>query len=195
MFATLILTLLLVSSQWCYSAQQEDTDCGDDRTANNSICYLLFQEFQHAVMSRPANLYNLRKDFFPDSKSSPTLLNVSYEVSFQNISLASCSPADNNTVGSFLHANKGWTSQSLYTRIHPATINRLQPQLMYYIMTAIEPRTSTSGTFDPSLHWQGLKGQKFITLHLFLEIHGLSCSPTLKQIDNTLKDLTSVVCI
>ena len=177
------------------STQQEETECGDDVTSNNGICNELFLKFQQAIVSNEANLYSLRKDFFPSSKPPPTLLNVSFEVSFSNTSQVPCSNTDNETVGpqDVFRDNRGWTSQSLYTQIHPVVINRLQPQIIYLMMIAFEPKSPTSGKIEASLAWQGLKGQTFLTLHLYLDVNGLSCLPTVKQVQNTLDDLTSVV--
>ena len=177
------------------SPQQEETDWSEGRTADNAICNEIFQKLQLALVSNEANLYGLREIFFPSSKPPPTLLNVSYEITFSNLSQTACSNIDNQTVDppEILFRNRGWTSQSLYTQIHPVVVNRLQPQFLYHLMILFEPRFSTSGTIEASLRWQGLQGEKFLTLSIFLNLDGLLCTPTLEQMDNSLDDLTSVV--
>ena len=176
-FSVLLLFLLVV----IVSPQQEETDCSDGRTANNAICNEIFQKLQLALVSNEANLYGLREIFFPSSKPPPTLLNVSYEITFRNLSQTTCSNIDSETVEpqETLLTNKGWTSQSLYTQIHPVIVNRLQPQFLYHIMILFEPKSPTSGTIEASLSWQGLQRENFLTLHLFLNLDGLSCTPKL----------------
>ena len=185
LFAATILSLLLATTGGF--AQEEDTTCGEEMTTNNQICDELFQALQASLVTNRANLYNLRKIFFPSSKPSPTLLNVSYELAFKDVLQIPCSDA-NETINSseILRSNYGWTSNTIYTTFHPATLNRLQPQIFYMMMVKFEP--STSGT---ALPWEGVN--KFLTLHLFLDIKKLSCLPSREQIDGTLTDLTSVV--
>ena len=188
---TTSLVLLMLVSRGC-SFPTEETQCRNEMTVNNEICSELFLVLQKSLVSNRVNLYDLRKIFYPSSKLSPTLLNVSYVLSFKNTSQIPCSNASESIDSSEeIHTNKGWTSQSIYTQIHPATINRLQPQMFYLIMTAFEPKTSTSGTTEASLRWEGIG--KFLTLNIFLEVETLPCLPSRIQIEQTLEDITSLV--
>ena len=170
--ATKLLLLLLGTS---YSSAQEDAvNCRAGIRADTRICNELFQAFQAAIVTNTSNLYNLRKIFFPSMDPEPTLLNVNYELVVEW----------NDTVNSSNH-RFGWTSQSIYTVFHPATLNRFQPQLIYEMMTGLE-----SSNEDSPLSWEGT-GQ-FLTLYLFLHVK-MSHRPSSTQITETLQDLTSVV--
>ena len=157
-------------------------------TTDSRICNELFQVFQASIVTNTANLYNLRKIFFPSKRSPPTLLNVSYELNFETEVKIPCDFDSNDTVNSseVLHRNLGWTSQSIYTVFHPATLNRFQPQFFYEMMVQLESSNSES-----ALPWEGT--DQLLTLHLFLHLKKLSCLPSHKQIYETLQDMTSVV--
>ena len=190
----LMLLMMLISRSWTFPV--EDTHCENEMTVNNEICSELFLALQRSLVSNKVNLYNLRKTFHPSSKLSPTLLNVSYSLSFKNSSKIPCSNASESIDSSdaeVILVIKGWTWRSIYTQIHPATINRLQPQLFYVSMVAFEPaKPSTSGTTEASLRWEGIG--HFLTLHLFLDVEALSCLPSSIQIDQILEDITALVC-
>ena len=157
-------------------------------TTDSRICNELFQVFQASIVTNTANLYNLRKIFFPSKRPPPTLLNVSYELKFETEVQIPCDFDSNDTVNSsdILYKNLGWTSQSIYTVFHPATLNRFQPQFFYEMMIQLESSNS-----EAALPWQGT--DQLLTLHLFLHLKKLSCLPTRTQIYETLQDLTSVV--
>ena len=157
-------------------------------TTDSRICNELFQVFQASIVTNTANLYNLRKIFFPSTTRPPTLLNVSYRLTFENDVQMPCDFDSNDTVNSseVLHENLGWTSQSIYRVFHPATLNRFQPQFFYEMMIKLE-----ASHVEAALSWQGT--DQLLTLNLFLHVWELSCLPSHTQIYETLKDLTSVV--
>lgn len=167
------------------------TTCGGEMTISNRICNELPQAFQASITTNAANLYNLRKIFYPSSKLPPTLLNISYELKIETDVQVPCFAVSKNTVNSseVWYTNYGWTLNSIFTEFHPASLNRMQPHLLYLIMVALEP--STSDMSEVALLWDG--DTEFLTVHLFLHVKQLSCLPTYEQIDQTLQDLTSVV--
>ena len=179
--------LLLVN---CNSAQIYV--CGSHVSAKTPLCSELFQAFQAALTKSETNLFNLRNIFFPPSEASPVLLNISYVIDFGNITDISCTNDTNNTIYGFetFYKNYGWTSVVIYTIFHPATINRLQPQLFYWIMKKLEPGSSKGAR--TAFNWEGIS-DSFLTLELSMYIPSLSCSPSKKQVENTLKGMTSVV--
>ena len=167
--------------------------CADEMTTSNRICNELPQAFQASITTNEVNLYNLRRIFYPSSKLPPTLLNVSYELKIETDVQVPCFADSDNTItvnsSEVWYTNYGWTSNTIFTEFHPATVNRMQPHLLYLMMAALEP--STSGMTEIALLWDG--DTEFLTLHLFLHVKQLSCLPTYEQIDQALQDLTSVV--
>ena len=180
--------LLLLSGN---SAQKDM--CENHISAKTPLCSELFQVFQAALVKSDTNLFNLRKIFFPSSEASPVLVNISYVIDFGNITDIPCTNDKSNTVYGFetFHKNYGWTSTLMFAIFHPATINRLQPQLFYVMMTYLEPKTT--GVTQAAFYWEGLIMSPYLTLELSLHIPSLSCSPSYDQISNSLKDMTSMV--
>ena len=181
--------LLLLGLGTSHSSAQEDTiTCEDGMTTDSRVCNELFQVFQASIVTDTANLYNLRKLFFPSTTPPSTLLNVSYELAFENGVQIPCDFDSNDTVNSsdILYENLGWTSQSIYTVFHPATLNRFQPQFFYEMMIKLE-----SSHLESALPWEGT--DQLLTLNLCLHVKELSCLPSHTQIYETLKDLTSLV--
>ena len=179
--------LLLVS---CNSAQ--NGMCENHVSANSALCSELFQAFQAALVKSDTNLFNLRKIFFPSSGATPILVNISYEIDFSNITDIPCTNDTNNAINASetFHKNYGWSSTVMYTVFHPATINRLQPQLFYEIMKFFE--SSNSGDTQAAFYWEGVG--PYLTLELSMYVPRLSCSPSSEQVSNSLKDMTAVVC-
>ena len=168
-------------------------ECENHVSTKSPLCSELFQSVQAALVGSETDLYNLRKTFFPSSDVSPTLINTSYELVFENVPDVPCPDANENATflntSETIHRSYGWTSNVFYTVFHPATLNRLQPQLFYSMMTAFESKTSR--TVETAFYWEGV--EPYLTLELLLKVGGLSCTPSYEQLDNTLKDVTSVV--
>ena len=188
--ATLQLLLMLHTANYGSGQGQDIPTCGaETTTANNQICNELFEGLQASITSE-TNLYNLRKIFFPSSKEPPTLLNISYKLNFETKVKTPCFDSSDTINSSEVWSkNYGWTSNTIFTVFHPATLNRMQPYPFYWMMARLEP--STSGTTEAALLWDG--DTDFLTLNLFLDVKQLSCLPTDGQIDQTLQDITSVV--
>ena len=173
--------------------------CRDYHATESSTCSMLFQKLQAALVGNELNLYNLIKVFVPPSRPMPILVNVSYEVSFGYISedLEPCPGLNNdstlfNTSGT-QYLNFGWTSSFFYTRFHPAEINRMQPQLLFFITRSLE-RRSLGGALDNvdnAFTWDGIG--PIITEELSLFVSSLSCVPSYEDIYSVLWDITSLV--
>ena len=195
MMKILFAALLLISCSYVLiqPGNAHEDICENHVSANTRLCSDLYQAFQAALVKNEANLYNLRKISIPSSEAAPKLLNVSYRLAVDRIPENSCVDDDNSTdylnVSEPLYINYGWTSITIYTLFHPATINRLQPQLFYIMMTYFEP--DKSGNVEAAIYWEG-RGS-FLTLELFLDNINLPCSPSEEQVNNTLKDMTSMV--
>ena len=108
----MVVVLLLIHR----SFTQNDT-CATEQSAGGQLCSELFQIFQAALVGSDANLFNLRKMFFPSSKASPVLLNVSYTIKFGDITNIPCQE-DVNNVNTFETFYKNTT---LYFTLPPST--------------------------------------------------------------------------
>lgn len=189
---TLQLLLVLHTANYGFGQEESIPTCrAEMTTANNRICKELFEAFQAAIVTE-TNLYNLGKIFFPSSKEPPTLLNVKYKTHFETgVQIPCFNSSDTINSSEVWSKNYGWTSRTIYTVFHPATLNRMQPYLFYRMMAALESQTSASGTTEEALLWDG--DSDFLTLNLVLDVKQLSCLPTNQQIDQTLQDITSLV--
>ena len=181
--AAFVLALLRVAQCQCQDYRSEDT----------TTCFMLFQRFQSALVGSELNLYNLRKTFAPASHPAPILVNVSYEIAFGYVSDDLCPGANNdssvfNTSGT-RYLTYGWTSSVLYTFIHPAELNRLQPQLVFLFLRRLE--VDPNNPVSTALTWDGTT--PISTAQLSLYVPSLPCSPTYEDVYGTLWDITSVV--
>ena len=161
-------------------------------TELTSTCLILFNSFQSALVERELNLYKLSKTFFPITKSMPNMVNVSYSIAIAPSSEESClsstkvnvteeTASTNNTNFTI---NFAWTTEIFYTLIHPATLHRMQPQLLL-------KATSTADSAGTTLTWNGVGS--FNTIRLELNPVLLPCIPTKTDIIDTLKYITAYV--
>ena len=197
--AVLLLFLHLATSQHCLNYI----------STNESICNTIFLLLQNQIVESDANLFSLRKVFFPTSKIEPALVNVSYDlqVSVHNASSEqynrSC-PGDLESSSNprydrlpeglrrllTVHA---WSSKIFYTLFHPATVNRLQPQALQRILRRLDgvynPNSATNDV-TTALTWTTTG--PILTVELKIDLK-LPCWPTFLALDSSLNDLTSVV--
>ena len=173
--------------------------CSNYISTKDSICYEIFRRLERQIVDSEANLYSLRKVFYPTSKTEPTLVNVSYALQVSSMRNASCKgdPESGENlrydhlpepIRRFLEVH-AWSSKIFYTLFHPAMVNRLQPQALQRILVGIEgvyirdavPTALTWSTVGPIL-----------TVELSIDLQ-LPCWPTFYALENSLSDLTSVV--
>ena len=64
--------------------------CSNYISTKDSICYEIFRRLERQIVDSEANLYSLRKVFYPTSKTEPTLVNVSYALQVSSVRNASC---------------------------------------------------------------------------------------------------------
>ena len=181
------------------------TSCQDYSSSNETICAEIFRLLEKQIVDSDANLFNLRKVFYPTSRTEPALVNVSYNLnvnSTENISclgdtVTSTNPRydrlqDLGEGGELLlkfvkvHA---WSSKIFYTLFHPATVNRLQPQALQIIMASLD-FLFTPTVIPTALIWPTTG--PILTVELYIDVM-LPCWPTFLALGESLNDLTSVV--
>ena len=195
---TAVLVLLgLANSQ--FTLQQ--TPCSDFISTKEDTCSEIFRRLEKQIVDSDANLYSLRKMFYPTSQTQPTLVNVSYDLNVSSVNNRSCSgdpEFPDNPRYDRLPENRrrilnvhAWTSKIFYTLFHPATVNRLQPQGLQFVLGLFEARYA--GTPVPTaLTWQTVS--PILTVEVSIDLQ-LPCWPTAFALEESLGDLTSVVCM
>ena len=170
--------------------------CSNYVSVQESTCQDIFEQLQKAIVENKVNLYNLRKVFYPTSRTEPTLVNVSYNLNWTLASNESC-PGDTETSlnpridvnASSIQLNAVWTSKIFYTLFHPATVNRMQPQLMQLLLVALD-EVHTHSTIPTALNWNTTGPILTVELYLLFE---LPCLPTFETFYESIIDITSVV--
>ena len=172
--------------------------CEDYKSTDTTTCSMLFQRFQSALVGSEVNLYNLRKTFAPASRPAPILVNVSYEISFGQVSHDLCPGLGNDSslfnTSETQYLNYGWTSSVLYSYYHPAELNRLQPQLVFRFLKTLEVDPQDNGNpVATAFTWDGTG--PITTAQVSLYIPSLPCAPSYEDVYNTLWDITSLVSV
>ena len=174
----------------------------DDSSISEKLCYELVQEFEDALYEDKGNTYRLRKAFFYAPNAHPVLMKVIYNITFAaNDTMASeldyCD--DFSTVRKALSPNEtavifGWTSNGIFTVVHPLVVNFMQMQLpfvllriFYYVLE------SERGPEAQTFLWDGT--YDLPTLQINLTISSRPCIPDEYMFMSALKDFNSLVSI
>ena len=192
-----LVVLVLANSQ--LTLQQ--IPCSNFISTKEDTCSEIFRRLEKQIVDSDANLYSLRKVFYPTSRTQPTLVNVSYDLKLSSAKNRSC-PGDREFAGNprydripenvrrilNVHA---WTSKIFYTLFHPATVNRLQPQALQLVLDLFEV-VYTYTPVPTALTWQTVG--PILTAEVSIDLQ-LPCWPTAYALEGSLSDLTSVVCL
>ena len=183
----------------CFLFHLGSFTCQNYVSSNRSICAEIFRRLEKQIVDSDANLYNLRKVFYPTSRTEPTLVNVSYNLRVSSVNNRSCGGdqetalnprIDHLPASAFqllqIHA---WTSKIFYTLFHPAMVNRLQPQFVQRILATLDD-VYTMDTVPNALTWTTVG--PILTVELYIDVQ-LPCWPTYLALYGSLDDLTSVV--
>ena len=200
-------TVLIVGSLFLFSLAsfvlqgQSLCDLSED-VAIADACYKLDEQLQYALLQDKGNLYRLRKAFFYAPNAHPVLLRVIYNITYaENATLQVAYCTDDTSAASGLSINDtvivlGWTSSGVFTVFHPLTINFMQIQVpfvlmtvFYHIFNAINPEGS--GPEAATFLWNG--GYDLPTLHLNLHFTNLTCIPSKDIFYSVLNDFNSLV--
>lgn len=164
------------------------------------VCYKLFQGLEDALYEDKGNTYRLRKAFFYAPNARPVLMKVIYNVTFaanitsmidsdycDNASSARIKLSPNETTVIY-----GWTSNGIFTVVHPLVVNFMQMQLpfvllriFYYVLD------SERGPEAQTFLWDGT--YELPTLQINLPITTLPCIPNKDTFTSALKDFNSLV--
>ena len=188
-----LILILLVSFHLAAS-----TSCQNYLSSKEPICAEIFRRLERQIVDSDANLFNLRKVFYPTSRTEPTLVNVSYNLNVSSVAKRSC-PGDVVT-GLNVRYDRlpegdprlrvhAWSSKVFYTIFHPGTVNRLQPQALQIIMGLFEHLFAPT-TIPTAITWSTIG--PILTVELYIDVK-LPCWPTFLALEESLRDLTSVV--
>ena len=175
--------------------------CQNYMSSKEPICAEIFRRLERQIVDSDANLYNLRKVFYPTSRTEPALVNVSYNLNVSSVANRSC-PGDAETSLNvrydripdgdirlqFLRVH-AWSSKIFYTLFHPATVNRLQPQALQIILHGLDDVFAPT-TIPTAITWSTIG--PILTVELYIDVK-LPCWPTFLALEGSLIDLTSVV--
>ena len=191
-------SLLLFLTVVCFCSTEDDT-CDSFIVARNRE--QLFEALEHSLLSDGGNLYNIRNLLFPPEGVFPELAEIIYRLNFvesnsseadlfEESSMCPCPgiSTDNDLATDVNTMVFGWTTIGLYTQIHPALLNQLQPQLPFILMRIFAPDNV------PFL-WDGCSNLPNVTIDLTVPLDNLTCIPSLTKADlnEALKILTSSV--
>ena len=174
-----------------------------DNSADVAIadaCYKLDEQLQYALLQDKGNLYRLRKAFFYAPNAHPVLLRVIYNVTYAENATLQATYCTDDTSNELSVENTsitlGWTSTGVFTVFHPLTINFMQIQVPFVLMTvfyhvfnAIHPEGS--GPEADTFLWNG--GYDLPTLRLNLYFTNLTCIPSEDLFSSVLSDFNSLV--
>lgn len=180
----------------CYSSSEDGT-CDDSISARN--CEQLFKVFEQSLLSDGGNVYKIRNLLFPPIGNIPELAEITFQLNSIEIKISNRSlsddelmhPCTENDTVFFTNATTmryGWTTIGLYTYIHPALLNQLQPQLPFALMRLVAP-------IDVPFLWDGCNQLPSVTIDLSVPLNNLTCAPSLPEVNEALKILTAHVCV
>lgn len=149
----------------------------------SEVCFMLYEQLEQALVN-DFNLYKMRHAFIPNDRADPIVVDITYNITCSNISDEICTGVNtetNNTVllnGTFSE-NTIWTSSLTYSILHPQVIDLILPTLI----SLTSPNTNSLFNHSTSS----------VNLYLTLVVPFLSCTPSIRQVSDTLNDLTTKV--
>ena len=177
------------------------TSCQNYLSSKERICAEIFRRLERQIVDSDANLFNLRKVFYPTSRTEPALVNVSYNLNVSSVANRSClGDVETNLSVRYDRLPEGdirlkflrvhaWSSKIFYTLFHPATVNRLQPQALQIILGSLDDVFAPTA-IPTAITWSTIG--PILTVELYINVK-LPCWPTFLALEESLRDLTSVV--
>ena len=189
--ATLMYTLLVLVMMSCVQPQCDINEPQQD-------CITLFNHFQQALVkpSRHNNLFRLQAAFYPPSRLTPTLLNVTYNLNVTCTGFEESCIICNQTKGPYI---MGWTPRGLYQYFHPAVINLLRFQLPFSILQLTQTALAENLDVDAFL-WDGTSVNDTlpsvnISLDVMLSLENFTSScPDADTVQKALVEVNQWVC-
>ena len=191
LFLLSLASLVLQGHSLCDNS--EDEEIAD-------ACYKIDEQIEYALLQDKGNLYRLRKAFFYAPNAHPVLLRIIYNVTYAENATLQAAYCTNDTSNELsiedTNITLGWTSTGVFTVFHPLTINFMQIQVpfvlmtvFYYVFNAIHPEGS--GPEADTFLWNG--GYDLPTLRLNLHFTNLTCIPSEDLFNSVLSDFNSLV--
>ena len=155
------------------------------------VCFMLYEQLEQALVNEHLNLYKMRHVFFPNANADPTVVVITYDMTFSNISLERCIGVNNSNENNTIMQNETdtaavrvlaritWTSSLAFSVLHPQVIDWLLPTLIYLL----GPIRGSYFNF----------GDSSADLLLSLNVPFLPCNPLRNQVLGALNDLTTKV--
>ena len=185
----LLITFLLLPSSSAYCPEKY----------SYQVCHQLYHLFEQALLASPPNLYKLREEYFPSSRSSPVYGHVGYNISYvysTSFSYNTTPPCDGNHVNTPLLPIKHskcipWSSSAILAYIDPMYLNSFQINLLDRLFQNAGAVAANLSDCRNQYH-QISSGHAHLQLLLHLQ-EELPCLPSEEQVSAVLEDLTSWV--
>lgn len=157
----------------------------DDRSI--ATCNMLYQKLEKALLT-DLNTYKLRHVMFPNERAEPLIVEISYNVTALQQMNASCPGAESLTSQSneelvdleneTFQMDLTWTNSVTLSIIDPKDLDFLQPAALTFSNPVVRDYTRE-------------RNENHVLLVLVID--ALTCTPSEKQIKDTLEDLTTKV--
>ena len=185
----LLITFLLLPSSSAYCPAKY----------SYQVCHQLYHLFEQALLASPPNLYKLREEYFPSSRSCPVYGHVGYNISYMystSFSYNTTPPCDGNHVNTpwlpIKHSKCiPWSSSAILAYIDPMYLNSFQINLLDRLF-------QNAGAVAANLSDCRNQYHQFSSMHVHLQLllhlqEELPCLPSEAQVSAVLEDLTSWV--
>ena len=141
------------------------------------VCNMLYQQMENALLGDQENLYRLRQAFFPSTQAEPVVLGVTFSLRLDNVSELCVGATDSNVNSLQVSQRFFWTSSAVFSALNPRILDLLLPEILYLL------NPITNSYYDTTV----------TGLLISLDIDSLSCTPSSRQIEDALMDLTAMV--
>lgn len=173
-------------------------------------CFPVYDALKNGLLSQPQNIYKLQRAFYPIGKfASSRLINIFYNISFNEEILSSPSSTDAACIGtdadSVINRNTslgfvtGWTSAEVFNILTSLQLSELQLELSNAVFSLFV--IPGSGIYLPGrFGWvvkdkyeQRVDLQAINIVNLTISIDNISCIPDMQLIKSSLIDISTMV--
>ena len=186
----IVVLLLFAGHVW----SQETHVCTDiDPGPAAEACTMLQLKLQEAIIQNPVNLDKLHKAF---SQPIPSIINVTYAITWGNTSNETCSQGLAASPFTLPNAsNYLWTNIPLYATLSPQFLQQIQLQIPYVFIKFAEKffgEDSNDHALN-SILWDGCSTGALPSTTLSLHVESLPCIPSQLQIESSIQEVTTWV--
>ena len=94
LMSDLLVMLIPAALRLLAKGQCNDSDvkmfCDNYSPEDAAVCFILYEQLEQALVNHHLNLYNLRHVFFPNDNAGPIVVDVTYNITFHNITNETC---------------------------------------------------------------------------------------------------------